>query len=89
MPGTRCTVAVCSNSYEKTKKAGMNIVYHQFPKTQPLRDIWIERCRRAGKWNPASCHICSIHFTKDDYKTDVRSESPLRSKKRRLKATGK
>jgi hypothetical protein len=89
MPGTRCTVAVCNNSFEKTKRAGMNIMYHQFPKNQPLRNIWIQRCRRAGTWNPNSCHICSIHFTADDYKRDMSSEYLNIPAKRRLKSTGK
>ncbi|XP_023316341.1 uncharacterized protein LOC106647986 [Trichogramma pretiosum] len=89
MPGLRCTVAVCNNSYEKTKKAGMNIRYHTFPKKQPLKNIWIQKCRRAGRWNPNSCHVCSIHFTDDDYKPSVQSEllnSPSVGKKR-LKPT--
>lgn len=88
MPGTRCTVAVCNNSFEKTKRAGMNIMYHQFPKNGALRNTWIERCRRAGKWNPDSCHICSIHFTEDDYQGGISSDTLNGQVKRRLKGTG-
>lgn len=67
MPGTRCTVAICNNSKEKTKRSGEQIYYHKFPKSDPYRNIWVQRCRRAGVWNPNSCHICSIHFTSEDY----------------------
>ncbi|XP_014210112.1 uncharacterized protein LOC106640553 [Copidosoma floridanum] len=71
MPGTRCAVAVCNNSLVKTKQAGMDVKYHQFPKNQYIRNIWIQKCRRGGEWNPNSCHVCSIHFTKNDYKKDA------------------
>ncbi|XP_003424159.1 uncharacterized protein LOC100678957 [Nasonia vitripennis] len=87
MPGTRCTVAVCNNSYDKTKRAGMNIIYHKFPNNQPYRDIWIRSCRRAGKWNPASCHICSIHFTENDYKQVPYFVRNVCRTKKRLKPT--
>lgn len=80
MPGTRCTVAVCNNSFARTKKAGLKVLYHNFPKYQPVRNIWIERCGRGGQWNPDSCHVCSMHFTKDDYVAEP--------DKRRLRTTG-
>ena len=63
-------------------------MYHQFPKTQPFRNMWIERCRRAGKWNPNSCHICSIHFQEDDYRKETSYEPLNLPGKRRLKPTG-
>ncbi|XP_058790988.1 peroxynitrite isomerase THAP4-like isoform X2 [Phymastichus coffea] len=86
MPGTRCTVAVCNNSYDKTKRAGIKIKYHKFPTVQPVRDIWIERTGRGGKWNPDSCHICSAHFKEDDYRQDL-CDFPNKVDTKRLRPT--
>jgi hypothetical protein len=70
---TRCTVAVCTNSATKTKQKVPPVSYHRFPKIPHLRRAWIERCNRAGKWNPDTCHVCSDHFLPEDFEDDVRN----------------
>lgn len=72
MPGKRCTVATCNNSHIKTK--AFNIVYHKFPRDPDLKNIWINRCRRDGEWNPDTSSVCSVHFTEDDYERDFQHE---------------
>lgn len=76
MPGARCTVAVCNNSYAKTNRLppGQKVVYHSFPNDGARRQQWVQLCRRAGKWNPDSCTVCSIHFTPEDYARDLKAE---------------
>lgn len=72
----RCTVAVCNNSWAKTKKdnSRSHIKYFTFPKNEELRKQWIQRCRRDGKWNPDSCRVCSEHFHASDFDRDLKSE---------------
>lgn len=84
MPGTRCTVATCNNSLVKT---GTQIIYHSFPKDENVRKIWIQRCKRGGKWNSKSCHVCSNHFGEDDYERDLKSELLGLPPKKKLKKT--
>ncbi|KAF0701489.1 THAP domain-containing protein 2-like, partial [Aphis craccivora] len=67
MPGTRCAVAVCSNSLQETKKKNSNISYHTFPKNQKLCDVWINACRKKDKWNHTTSTICSVHFLEKDF----------------------
>ncbi|KAK5643959.1 hypothetical protein RI129_007804 [Pyrocoelia pectoralis] len=67
MTGCRCTVATCNNSLEKTRKGGQNVSYLNFPKNPEIRAIWMQKCRREGKWNYGSCRVCSVHFTEHDY----------------------
>lgn len=74
MPGTRCAVALCNNSREVTKKANLEIKYHSFPKQEKIREIWIQRCKRDGKWNASTSYICSVHFKADDYQRDLKAE---------------
>lgn len=83
MPGRRCTVAVCNNSAAKT--LDKDIIYHSFPKDANIRAVWIQRCKRSGTWNPDSCYVCSVHFTTDDYRRDLRNELLGFPTKRRLK----
>lgn len=68
---TRCTVATCKNSSAKTDR---NVIYHSFPKNKSVRDVWIQKCKRDGKWNPGACHVCSAHFTQEDYERDLKGE---------------
>lgn len=88
MPGTRCAVALCSNSRIKTVQEGKDIAYHRFPKNEELLLIWIERCGRNGDWNPYSSRVCSDHFTESDYENDIQSEIMQLPKRRNLKPTG-
>lgn len=84
MPGKRCTVATCHNSAQKT--TGSGIIYHSFPKNASIRAIWVQRCKREGKWNPDSCSVCSTHFKESDYQRDLKSELLNIPIKKRLKA---
>lgn len=72
MPGARCNVAICNNSYANTK--GQGIMFHSFPKDASIRKLWVNKCRRDGTWNPDSCTICSQHFAEKDYVRDLKSE---------------
>lgn len=87
MSGKRCAVAICSNTDEKSKTTGLQIFYHKFPKAQPYRNFWIQRCKRPEVWNPDSFYVCSIHFTKEDYRNEYQTTNI--SGKKKLKATGK
>ena len=89
MPGTRCTVGACTNSRAKAKKSGnYGISFYGFPKDKKLREIWVQRCGRGGKWNPDSCHVCSKHFTEEDYERNLQAELLNLPAKRKLKSTG-
>lgn len=74
MPGTRCAVAMCNNNRKATKKANLQIKYHSFPKEKSIRNIWIQRCRRDGKWNASTSYVCSAHFQSTDYQRDLKAE---------------
>nr|XP_015840121.1 PREDICTED: THAP domain-containing protein 1-like [Tribolium castaneum] len=52
----------------------MLLHFHQFPKNDEVRAIWIQKCRRKDKFNPKTSHICSEHFMPDDYKRDLKGE---------------
>jgi 5-methylcytosine-specific restriction endonuclease McrA len=67
---------VCNNSHAKTIKlpSDQKIVYHSFPSEVLRRQKWIQLCRRAGKWNPDSCTVCSVHFKPEDYVRDLKAE---------------
>lgn len=88
MPGTRCAVAVCSNSVQATKKRNADVSYHTFPKDQKLYNIWINLCRRKDKWNPKTSTICSVHFLSSDFETDLRSQLMNIKTRRTLKSSG-
>lgn len=63
-PGKRCVVMFCNKTNED------NVSLHQFPKDPSLRRQWIAfvLAKRDDKtWTPGTGHICSSHFTKDDY----------------------
>lgn len=86
MTGTRCTVAICNNSCEKTK--GTGISYHRFPKDRELRRIWVQKCYRLGEWDPKNLHICSVHFKAEDYQRNLKAELLGLPARKILKPTG-
>lgn len=88
MPGTRCSVALYSNSLQVTKKKELNISYHTFPKDKKLCNLWINACRRKDEWNPKTSTICSNHFLEDDFEVDLRSQLMNIKTKRKLKPQG-
>ena len=63
-----CAVAECDNP--------KGIAYHEFPKNEQCRKIWIQRCRRDDKkgkpLNPNTARICESHFTRNDYKPNMK-----------------
>ncbi|KAJ8982485.1 hypothetical protein NQ317_019269 [Molorchus minor] len=88
MPGMRCTISVCNNSRIKNvEKPGKHISFYRFPKDTEIRQIWIQKCKRDGKWNWENCRVCSEHFTPDDYESDLQAKLLGLSPKKKLKAT--
>lgn len=51
-----------------------SIHYFRFPKRIALRKLWIEKCHSYGNWNPDYSRICSLQFSPNDFKTDLRAE---------------
>jgi hypothetical protein len=49
----------------------------------------VQKCKRAGKWDPENCRVCSEHFTDDDFECDLQGELLNLPAKRKLKTTGK
>ncbi|XP_069676208.1 zinc finger protein 436-like isoform X1 [Periplaneta americana] len=76
MPGMRCAVAVCNNSYLKTRslKGDSAVSYFRIPKDEWLRKIWIEKCKRKDKWKPDTSYVCSDHFKMEDFERNLRAE---------------
>lgn len=69
----------CCNMQQQFKKTSKsedtcNIKYYRFPKNLKLRQIWIQRCRRDGKWNADTSRVCSEHFSEDAYEKDLKAE---------------
>ena len=63
-PGKRCVVMFCN----KTNADGVSL--HQFPADENVRRQWIafvRSKREPSSWTPGSGHICSAHFTDDNY----------------------
>lgn len=88
MPGTRCAVGICTNSYEKSKQHGLNISFHHFPKVEKIRSIWIKCCNRKDMWNTKTSTICSVHFKQEDFNVDFRTQLMNIKTKRKLKPSG-
>ncbi|KAJ8934694.1 hypothetical protein NQ318_009569 [Aromia moschata] len=79
MPGVRCAVYGCNHSREVTRINSPNIIYHSFPKqkdfvSKTVLEEWIKCCKRGDQFNPRTSVICSVHFTQNDYKRDLRNE---------------
>lgn len=74
MPGLRCTVAVCKNSWEKGQKDGKKVKFFCFPKDSELRQQWVDFCQRGGKWKPDFGRICEDHFKEIDFERDLSNE---------------
>jgi hypothetical protein len=81
MPGTRCAVYGCNNTYIKQKEIAEKFSCHRFPKardlvSQTIRKEWTVRCKREDedKLNPDTSYICSVHFTENDYERDLQNE---------------
>lgn len=88
MPGSCCAVAVCSNNSKLTKIKKLNVSYHRFPRNNALRKAWTNACRRKDIWNPSTSFICSVHFSKECFETNLMNELMGEKCNRRLKSTG-
>lgn len=64
----RCAVRHCINS-NQMKSFNKEIMFHRFPKDKGILEKWIQLCGRT--FNCKTSHICSIHFTKNDYTFDA------------------
>lgn len=94
MPGMRCAVSTCGNSFKKIESSGVeelkeHISFHRFPKDPILRKIWVKKCSREDKWNPDTSYICSTHFESGYFEHNFKAEFLNIIPKRRLKPTGK
>ncbi|XP_018580311.1 THAP domain-containing protein 1-like [Anoplophora glabripennis] len=79
MPGLRCAVYGCNNSFVGVKAKGEDIKFFPFPKSnnlvsQTIYKEWINRCNRQDSFNPNHSRICSIHFTSNDFERDLKNE---------------
>lgn len=46
----------------------------RFPKDRKIQKIWIQKCKRKDKFNPATSFICSEHFCAEDFFRDMKAE---------------
>lgn len=78
--GSSCTVAMGLNH---SKRVGSeNVSYHYFSKSEALRSIWLQCCRRENPdgtpWIETSyCILCSQHFVLEDYRTVTKAGKPM------------
>lgn len=68
-----CAVATCPNYARKTRKLGVDVVYHCFPTDTILSNLWIEKCKRLDSINYKNARICSEHFEPSDYIDDMKN----------------
>ncbi|KAJ8909353.1 hypothetical protein NQ315_003776, partial [Exocentrus adspersus] len=93
MPGTRCGIYGCNNTY-KTNKNGVKYSFHRMPKAKDLvsdtiRKQWIIRCKRKDTFDADNIFICSAHFTKNDFERDLQNELLGRRKRISVRNTKK
>ncbi|KAG5871338.1 hypothetical protein JTB14_018592 [Gonioctena quinquepunctata] len=83
MPGHfRCSVEYCDNTSTSNSADG-TLSFHRFPKNHTVKQAWINYCRNSKEWVPnESARICSEHFDKNDFETNLQ-ESLLHVKPRR------
>ncbi|XP_029841113.3 uncharacterized protein LOC115324638 isoform X1 [Ixodes scapularis] len=72
MPSTTCSAVGCSNNSVRNPE----LQYHQFPRDQKRRKVWVDAVRRTDfgrPWTPSSnAKLCSEHFAPDSYARDLR-----------------
>lgn len=66
-----CSVAACPNNWVKTKKSGVQIIYHNFPKDSTICELWKKQCKRHDTINSKNARVCSDHFKATDYIDDM------------------
>lgn len=68
-----CAVATCPNYLRKTRKLGVDVLYHCFPNDTNLSNLWIQKCKRLDSVNSKNARICSDHFEPSDYIDDMKN----------------
>lgn len=68
-----CAIATCKNYGRKTKKLGLSVIYHVFPKDEDIRKEWLIKCKRQDQFNYKNSYVCSEHFLESDYEDDLRN----------------
>lgn len=69
-----CAIANCPNYTRKTRKLGVDVIYHTFPKDDiTLSNLWIKKCNRLDSINYKNARICSDHFQPSDYVDDMKN----------------
>lgn len=69
-----CAIANCPNYTRKTRKMGVDVIYHTFPKNDiTLSNLWIKKCKRLDSINYKNARICSDHFQPSDYIDDMKN----------------
>ncbi|KAG8291200.1 hypothetical protein J6590_066690 [Homalodisca vitripennis] len=64
-----CSVANCRNHSKYTK----NVIYHVFPKSLSVNDVWVLKCNRTDTFNVHTGRVCSDHFAESDYVDDMKN----------------
>lgn len=82
-----CAVATCNNYSRKTKKLGIDVVYHCFPKDPETAKLWVLKCKRLDSINCKYAHICSSHFAPTDYCDDMKNRLLELPQRKILKVT--
>ena len=72
--GVCCAVAVCKNTYYKSKKLNKEISYHHFTADKTIRKLWVNSCTRKDSFNPNTSYICSEHFARRDFERIKKQE---------------
>lgn len=83
--GYRCAVGICNNQSQKEPK----ISFFRFPKDKKLQKEWIRRCFRKDTFNPGTSRICKVHFSDNDFQTDLKAKLMNLPEKAQLKPGGK
>ena len=63
MPGFKCALKGCESS-----SSNRNISLHQFPRSDPELQQWIDFVKSYPGWQPKpTSRLCSLHFRASDY----------------------
>nr|XP_022908184.1 uncharacterized protein LOC111419587 [Onthophagus taurus] len=67
-----CAMKNCTSKYDACRKEGLEISFFRFPKNKNVCERWLAKCKLGT--DPNTARICSLHFVKDDFERDLRSE---------------
>lgn len=86
MTGYKC--CICENYHWKSKKLGLDVMFHVFPRNTVYRKKWITFCNFKPGVDESKFQVCSDHFTEDDYEEDLKARLLSNLIKRKLKVGG-